>query len=278
MMKFSRVLGFDPASSKASTIFNGEEFVSIDPNELPRWVSEPCDTLICWDAPLTGPAQMDALRYRGELYTRIIEKYFGGGVLRWNDGRIQRWESKVPKKGIAVRGYGGLSHWVISRRVLGLPRVGPWDASESQLPARLLTDAFETAPAPDAERPSVVEVHPALALWLWLRAEPEFAGRDAWNYKTDRVFRQACWEGLKRVLRPQFSRIPMLATGVDAADARCAVSDDHLDAFIAWALGILWVRQDSANPAVVLFGDHSTGTMLLPCCDMTDNRNAMAPQ
>ncbi len=236
-MRFARVLGIDPASSKRSTVFNGYTFDSVEPEGLHGQIAQASDTLICWDAPLTGPARDDKLRYDGELYTRIIEKYFGGGVLRWQEGRIQRWESKVPKKGIAVRGYGGLSHWAISRRVLGLPRVGPWDTAESLLPARLLTDAFETPPAPDADRPSVVEVHPALALWLWLRAEPEFAGRELWLYKTDKDFRQACW-----------------------------------------ALGILWVRQDSAKPAVVLFGDHNTGAMLLPRCDVTDNRNAMAPQ
>lgn len=45
-------------------------------------------------------------------------------------------------------------------------------------------------------------------------------------------------------------------------------TDDHLDAFIAWSLGVLWTRQHADDPSVVLVGDLQTGAMLLPVSDV----------
>lgn len=174
------ILGVDPASSRGATVFDGTRFHRLRSGEIAGHVLRSPNTLVCWDAPLTGPPNEASQCFEGDLCTRVIEKYVGGGEVRWTDDeghlvpRSQSWRPKstsaeAPPKGISVRGFAGLSHWTITRRVLGLPRVGPYDAPLEALPARLLVGASASPPPPDPERPSVVEVHPAVGLWLWLR-------------------------------------------------------------------------------------------------------------
>lgn len=273
------VIGIDPASSKDSTLFDGHHFESLTLGQLESKVKASPDVLLCWDAPLTGPPMQEGTRYQGDLCTRVIEKYFGGGQVRWHTGSPKRWRPqtwrdtskkqrpflKVPP-GISVRGFAGLTHWTISRRVLGLPRVGPFDLPLDALPARLLTEETVAAPAPDPSRPSVVEVHPALALWLWLRV----SGRKEWLYKKKAGVLQGVWAELQVVLSEQASHIEPLMQGMGAArSAGAQFTDDHLDAFVAWALGTIWTHQSAEEPLVVLFGDRQVGAMLVPRCDLT---------
>lgn len=41
------------------------------------------------------------------------------------------------------------------------------------------------------------------------------------------------------------------------------MTDDHLDAYIAWKLGDLW-QNENENEKVILVGNENTGAMLLP--------------
>src|SRR5580704_8258854 len=72
----------------------------------------PGNVLVAWDAPLTGPPDPESWTNGQDLTIRKIERFFRNDPLY-----------KVPK-GISVLGYSGCSHWTITRRLLGLHRVG----------------------------------------------------------------------------------------------------------------------------------------------------------
>lgn len=85
-----------------------------------------------------------------DLTTRMVESFFNtkkGG--------------KTPK-GISVQGHCGCTHWTITRRALGLPRIGRYDIDEDRLPFALCCGPRESV---SLEGPMVVEVHPAVAIW-----------------------------------------------------------------------------------------------------------------
>jgi hypothetical protein len=235
------VVGVDPAPTKGFAVFDGHDRnVAIE--DIPTFVSSILvagDTLMTWDAPLTGPP---SAAIRGESATgsafsqRPIESFFGRSETGF----------KTPA-GISVRGYSGCPHWAVSRYTLGLPRVGPYDDLPDDLPFRLISG--------DGERPSrgchVVEVHPAVAIWLWCR---ESRGVDAvWLYKKEPDLLREAWdllngiEPVQRVLGGALGRPPS--------------SDDELDARVAYALGRLWLDDPDS---VTLLGGVDCGAFLIP--------------
>jgi len=128
-----------------------------------------------------------------------------------------------------------------------MPRVGIYDADAGQLPFRLESD--------DAKRPTsgrhIVEVHPAVAIWLWCRWRRE--ANDSFFYKTDPHVRTDVWESLLRVrsVRSVLSRVRAVPP----------TSDDELDARVAYALGRLWLDEPES---VVLLGSADAGAFLVP--------------
>jgi len=128
-----------------------------------------------------------------------------------------------------------------------MPRVGIYDADAGQLPFRLESD--------DAKRPTsgrhIVEVHPAVAIWLWCRWRRE--ANDSCFYKTDPHVRTDVWESLLRVrsVRSVLSRVRAVPP----------TSDDELDARVAYALGRLWLDEPES---VVLLGSADAGAFLVP--------------
>jgi hypothetical protein len=162
-----QVVGLDPAPSAWTYGFSGEPFRK-RPCELRSYLmslqTENTSILLCWDAPLTGPVDPDSSEWSaGDNSQRLIERFFSR----------QEWGFKAPK-GISILGYAGCPHWSITRNLLGLPRVGRWDKSWDELPFELTSD--DSAPIQPGHY--VVEVHPALALWLWC----EYI-EDAWTGK-----------------------------------------------------------------------------------------------
>jgi Protein of unknown function (DUF429) len=220
-----KAIGIDVAPAKGGHVCeNGSPPREMKPADLDCYLQGlPDNVLVAWDAPLTGPPDPGAWTDCRDLTTRQIERFFG------QPGRF-----RVPK-GISVRSYCGCPHWTISRRLLGLPRVGRFDV-EADLPFRLVTD--------NRDRPStgrhVVEVHPAVALWLWCRTD--YHGE--WQYKKD----EKC--------RRKLSRLMSYRIGKDLAN----VSDDELDAWTAWYLARCWLDSDD----VMLLGNAKTGSFLLP--------------
>lgn len=232
-----RIVGIDPAPAKPSTIFDGTCFRQLGPGELRTFVRDlgagtGC-TLVCWDAPLTGPRHPGGEIGEHDFTTRVIEQFFTREIHGW----------KTPR-GISVRGYAGCPHWTLGRAVLGLPRVGAFDLPESQLPLRLVGE-------PPCAGANVVEVHPALALWLWCREQwPE---KQPWTYKHDVAVRAEMVEIL--LAGPHARRF---ATCFEASGWED--DDDHLDAAVAWVLGCAWVAGD----AVEVLGNEHSGSFLLP--------------
>lgn len=220
-----KVIGIDVGPAKGGHVCDeGSPPQAMEPKELESYLQElRGDVLIAWDAPLTGPPDPDNWTDRWDLTTRPIERFFGNGG------------SCPAPPGISVRPYCGCPHWTITRRLLGLPRVGRFDKDD--LPFTLVTD--------DRCRPKagrhVVEVHPAMALWHWCSAANDAGG---WKYKKDKK------------CRAKLAAIMSSRMGKDF----CNVTDDELDAWIAWHLARCWLDGDG----VMLLGNARTGSFLLP--------------
>lgn len=240
-----RVVAVDPAPGKESTVFDGEEFCDLAPAELRHFLNElssaETDTLVCWDSPLTGPADpSSAGDCRGDFTQRPIDSFFS----RKETG------FKTPK-GISVLPYGGCPHWTISRSLIGLPRMGPFDHCYDGLP-------FHLVPGPESERGGracIIEIHPAVAAWLWCRREKR--GRAQWVYKGSRgskasreTLRQEMWSIILR--KTQFRWTLPDPT-----------NDDQFDAAVGYVLGSLYADEMTRGQVTVL-GSRETGSFLLP--------------
>ena len=251
-----RVVAIDPHPAKASAIWmddgNGAaRFFKKEPQELGGFLDDlGPETLLCWDAPLTGPRDpAHASDNKQDFTKRVIEAFF-------TKGRF-----KTPK-GISVGNYSGVSHWAISRTMLGLPRVGPYCVGYDALPFHLLPDPTHRR----MRRPQVIETHPAVAAWLWCRGNPEVGnvlkkddeGKEVWRYKGSRKDKnpelmRKMWEVIQRdvgLLRGEFSE-----------------SDDKFDAAVGYLLGRIYLRdryQQTGGPKVDIVGSRETGAWLLP--------------
>ena len=249
--KWTRVVAIDPAPGKKSTVFDGDQFLDFGAVELRKFLVEPCNrtpnTLICWDSPLTGPASPSAAGSRlGDFTQRPIEKFFSRKETCF----------RVPS-GISVRPYGGCPHWTISRSLLGLPRTGPYDRHDSGLPFHLL-------PSPEAEhaqRASIVEIHPAVAAWLWCLEE---RGRDAdWIYKGSRGSKRS-----REIVRQEMWSIIVEKAGFNRSGLPTPRDDDQFDAAVGFILGSLYADGDgSAKARAMILGSRETGSFLLPAGD-----------
>ena len=243
-MPEARVIAIDPAPAKPSTVFDGTSYSCMSAPELRHYVNliacQGPGTLVCWDAPLTGPtdvAQAGSGRY--DFTKRPIERFFS----------LEATGFKTPK-GISVLGYGACPHWTITRSLLGLPRVGAFDAPESELPISLVTQLGHL----DAHRPSVVEIHPALAAWLWCRDER--ADGASWLYKgkgnSERQVRMEMW-GIIRERAEVAENLP------------CPKTDDEFDAAVGYILGTLLMRdQASASQRCTIVGNARAGAFVVP--------------
>jgi hypothetical protein len=227
-----KVVGIDIAPVKGGHVCeDGLPPRHLKPAALDLYLKElPDDVLIAWDAPLTGPLDTEAWTDgKNDLYVRKIEKFFD---------RSQKGLFRAPD-GISVRPYAGCPHWTISRRLLGLPRVGPYDL-ETGLPFKLVTD--------DQVRPTfgrhVVEVHPAVAIWRWCYGE--YSG--PWEYKGS---------GKSRINRVELCRLMSRRIGKRLIEN---ASDDELDALTSWYLARCWLDRNG----VMLLGNLRAGSFLLP--------------
>ncbi len=149
------IIGIDPAPTKGLDVFDGRHHrVALGgARGYVDSLRSQQDLLVCWDSPLTGPPirTVEGGEARGSAFSqRPIESFFSKTETGF----------KTPS-GISVRGYSGCPHWTLSRSLLGLPRVGPFDLGGELLPFNLLT-----TDVPPSTGRHVVEVHPAVALWL----------------------------------------------------------------------------------------------------------------
>ncbi len=240
--KQARVVAIDPAPGKNSTLFDGKGFKDLRAPDLRKFVNglhdQTPDTLVCWDAPLTGPADpsSSAGTSPGDFTKRPIERFFSLKETGFNT-----------PKGISVLGYAGCQHWTISRSLLGLPRTGPYDQDYGQLP-------FHLVPGPERERTgraSIIEIHPAVAAWLWCRKHKD-APKD-WRYKNKEALetRETMW------------RIILEETGFSWSLKPPTETDDRFDAAVGYILGSLYA-DERTRIQVTLLGSRKTGSFLLP--------------
>lgn len=273
------VIGIDPASGeKGSYVFAPDLKLDgpMSPSELRRLLPsrsarEECGTqpfgtdscLVCWDAPLTGLQDPDALveeepntdddknKDTESLTTRLIER-------TGKDSRYPRIANASKATGVSVLGFSGLSHWVISRHVLGLPRVGRFDADYRQLPLQPVFKKEQLEE--DQYKWAVTEVHPTLAVYLWLSDGSTDGGPDWRQYKGQgkdsdvAAAVSVMWETLYKRFHGHLDAPLSPPNGEDAFDAR-----------VAWLLGCLWLKGDK----VEVCGDEKKGSFLLPkgACD-----------
>ena len=209
--------------------------------------------LICWDAPLTGPKLNGGRSFRPEknYSQRRIEAFFKTAYKPGHDKKL--WGTNHVK-GINVQPYCGCPHWIISRAVFGYPILGNFCTAQSDPKGKLQT---QEAYSPSSGGKDIVEVHPALALWL-MQPESERHQQD-YTYKgkgataaeranaIERLF-----GGLKRFVRND-AEARSVVKNVSVDD----LSDDKLDALTAWVLGTLWSKNSGD---VRLLGDEVDGT------------------
>ena len=244
------VISIDPAPSKTSTVCDGATFCEKTAGALRAMLDDVGpDTLICWDAPLTGPRDPDrAGAAEKDFSQRRIDSFFARGGTGF----------KAPK-GISVLPYSGCPHWAITRSLLGLPRTGPYDRDYADLPFRLLPAEV----SPGDSRPSVVEIHPAVAAWLWCKDErdaPTDEDKDGWLYKPkkNKEIRAWMWRVIRRKTRSVACPNPLPG------------DDDDFDAAVGYLLGVLYRRdrdKSKSRRKAVLLGDREMGSFLVPNVD-----------
>ena len=250
------VISIDPAPSKTSTVCKGTAFddgtyfCEMKPGRLRNLLNSEevgPNTLICWDAPLTGPQNPEKAGVQAKDFSqRCIDSFFARKETKFNT-----------PKGISVLPYSGCPHWAITRSLLGLPRTGPYDAHHADVPFHLLPGEDQKGDS----RPSVVEIHPAVAAWLWCKDEsdaPNHKGNWLYKPKKNRGIREWMWRVIRRRTR--------VATCPDPLNG----DDDDFDAAVGYRLGVLYL-EDRPKPIsrrrVILLGDRATGSFLVPNVD-----------
>jgi predicted RNase H-like nuclease len=260
------VIGIDPAPGKESTICspNGstnDVFENVPATEIAGKIKTMTNGhgpfLICWDAPLTGPKLNGKRTFRPEknYSQRGIEAFFntaykpGHDATRWGTNNV---------KGINVQPYCGCPHWTISRAAFGYPILGDFCTPQSRLKWQLQT---QEAYSPSSAGKDIVEVHPALALWL-MQPEDQRHRQD-YTYKGNRTTaaeradaRGRLFAGMKHFVRNDTEAKAMI-DNISVEE----LNDDKLDSLTAWALGTLWTKNSGD---VRLMGDEVNGTFLLP--------------
>lgn len=225
------VIGIDPAPSKDSTIFNGEDFDQKDYKKLQEYLNDlkksKSKILICWDAPLSFSIGNYMDEKVSLFYQRKIEYFFS------------RSEGAITPAGISVRGYAGCPHWAISQYLIGYPKINSF--------CKNFEPDFNLVFSNENIRKSVTEVHPAVAIWMWCKKGKNAAW--TWNYKKDKkVFRKIVKE--------------LSSKGIIVHDFEEKITtDDQLDSYIAWVLGKRWMEKKGE---VQILGDNNTGSFLLP--------------
>jgi hypothetical protein len=226
-----KIIGIDPAPSKGSTIFDGNEFYKRkDPDEVLQFLEnmKGSPVLVCWDAPLTGPGDLTDGKFTDRPIEKFLRRQLGLNGKNKQDG----------VKGVSVQGYASCTHWTISRYIFGLPRFSRFEVDQEMLP-------FKPATNQDILDNRIVEVHPVVALYLWLGKVPHYKGKDdvakeIWKELADKNIINSC----------------LTAATLEKGIA----DDDQLDALVAYCLGCLWVNNDGVS----LIGDHTNGQLLLP--------------
>lgn len=246
-----KIIGIDPAPGKKSCVCDphgvvnnlNSVFQMHDQESLYGKLkslkndSPEVPVLICWDAPLTAKRNLESEDVqKGDFTMRDIEKKY----------RAQ----KLPK-GISVLPYCSAPHWTFSQFCLGLPQVGgAMKGVEPLFP--LITSDQERE---NIKLTSVVEVHPAVALHVWLAGTAYGQGLERdWKYKRNDPRSTAHANALREELALRDT------DGISLSFLNEVNNDDELDAAIAYLLGSLWLKKSH----VKIDGSRAEGAWLMP--------------
>jgi hypothetical protein len=234
-----KVIGIDPAPGKPSTYFDNItgkteqlEFPDLK-KRLTELQNQEGKILICWDSPITIPLDNDNI----SLTDRTIEKF-----LR---------DKTKNKNGVSVLPYSSCPHWTISRHMIGLPIMGDYEKNE--IPFKIVTTSEKI-------EHSIVEVHPAVAIYFWLVKDfKQYKGS-----KPKELRKKENWADIKRKNAianwEKLKEIKCIKNISDLAKVEIT-TDDELDAVVAYLLGILWIEK---KECVRMLGNEKTGMMLIP--------------
>ncbi len=231
-----KVIGIDPAPSKESTVFDGNNFFPFSYIKLKGCLKKikkentENKMLICWDAPLSFSIDCSS-----PFTKRDIEKFFS------------QKEGEETPKGISVMGYSTCPHWIITQNLLGYPQTNECNFNH---PYQLVFNQKDITL-------SITEVHPAVAIWLWCREENH--GLTNWNYKGKKEENEKIIDCLIEILKSKSIIDDEVIKLIKEKPRK--KQDDYLDAYIAWKLGQEWV---TSNQNVMILGDSNTGSFLLP--------------
>ncbi|PHN00745.1 DUF429 domain-containing protein [Flavilitoribacter nigricans] len=254
-----KIIGIDIHPGKNSTLFDGEKYDDLSSSKLKEFllpIEEDNDQriLICCDAPLTGPRdEIQEIRYKNSsnsLTKRDIE-YFFTNNFGFNVNVKDTNEKKF--KGISVGNYSSLPHWTITKRLFGLPIMGKY--CKKELPFKHIHSEVEIV---NTINNYIVEVHPGLAIWVWLNKKWDEDYN--WQYKGEKSTLFQIKEDLNHLLFEEIKVNSSLKPKFEEID-----DDDKLDSFIAWLLGYLWLRD--SRGLVNVIGNQETGSFLLPAMD-----------
>lgn len=295
MNKKVKVIGIDPAgSSKGTYLCDGEKIWKLNSNELAaqldKWRKANETYLLCWDSPLTVPST-DIKHHKnlvpGSFSTREIEARY---IMSRGEGNERKDGTKSPAlvagtkdakgrqvlpSGIFVGHYTGVPHWAISQYMLGYPNVGG-KMEPSPGNYKLISEQPENK---QLLQDSVVEVHPALSAYFWVKDSEDGKKVKSWRYKTNKKVQDdqiknltpaSFYTLLRKVLEDKLDiNFPACLSewrkdGKSVEDRK--ITDDEFDAFVAWLLGRIWL--DSSK--VELAGNATTGSWLIPTSSKTE--------
>jgi len=228
-----KLLGIDPAPSKQSVVFDGEQFFSLEPFALKPFLEDVVDnnTFISWDAPLGDD-------FSASLSYKPIEK-----ILNTKNSYI---DGKKPPRGISTLPFASCPHWSISQYVLGYPIVNNELINKEKLKYRLVQSNDDTT----KEKPNLFETHPAYSLWVFLKDDLE-----NFKYKGSKESK-LIFEQIKEILfeKEVFKKYSYIKNYID--------NDDKLDSFLAYVNLELFLEKRA-----FVYGSATMGAMLLPLLD-----------
>jgi len=288
-LKQTIVIGVDPAPSKGLCVYaqypenlpldNEKRFLTYygtDGRGLENFkdrvneLSKSHPVLICWDAPLTMPS---------DYYTREIEKLAKPVIpgeqnpyskdnkpdrKSWYDQRREDW--KAEKCNMAsVQSAAGCTHWVISQKVLGFPRFGA-KSPDIGLDAKLIFDVTDIV----NNGIYLTEVHPALAIQVRIGRNRIRKFKAGGKLSGDNSYKNVSWRRSADPEQCDFISLWEAAQQYFLSDASQQIPfneiapsldpSDHLDAWVAMMLGVLWIK----GKEVRCYGNEKCGSFLLP--------------
>lgn len=100
-MPGTRVIAIDPAPAKPSTVFDGARHLRLSAPKLRALLeltaSEGPGTLVCWDAPLTGPIELARPGTNaGDFTKRPIERFFSLETTGFKTPKASRCSATAP--------------------------------------------------------------------------------------------------------------------------------------------------------------------------------------